>query len=173
MAMQQRLWSLNALSVELCIDRRTLAKRLEGLPPVEEKKIGKRTEKRWRLNDVIEHLKNPKPIKDDALDKKIQDMTKEYLSKQLYPLIADNDTFIGTVFSNCLDEGLSREQALRQYKIASFALLSGICAITGDEDLTFETGVFIEFLQEHGDEYFIENHWPVEDLQRAELDISG
>jgi hypothetical protein len=46
MAMTKQLWSINALSVELGIDRRTLAKRLADLPPDEEKKIGARIEKR-------------------------------------------------------------------------------------------------------------------------------
>lgn len=170
MAMQAELWSINALATEFHMDRRTMAKRLEGLPPVETKKVGKRIEKRWRLNDVVEHLNNPKP---DDFDEKLRDATKEYLSKQLYPMIVDNDTFIGTVFKNSLDEGLSREQALRQYQIASYALIAGICALTEDEDLEFETGQFFEFLQEHGTDYFIEHHWPEADLQRAELDISS
>lgn len=33
MAMTKQLWSINALSVELGIDRRTIAKRLEEVPP--------------------------------------------------------------------------------------------------------------------------------------------
>lgn len=57
MAMQSKLWSINALSTELEIDRRTLAKRLAGLPPAESKKVGIRIEKRWRLADVVGHLK--------------------------------------------------------------------------------------------------------------------
>jgi hypothetical protein len=56
MAMQSKLWTINALSVELGIDRRTLAKRLEHLPPVKVLQVGRRTEKRWRLADVLAHL---------------------------------------------------------------------------------------------------------------------
>jgi hypothetical protein len=56
MAMQSTLWSINALSTELGIDRRTLAKRLQHLPPAEVKQVGRRIEKRWRLADVIAHL---------------------------------------------------------------------------------------------------------------------
>ena len=60
MAMQKKLWSINGLANELEIDRRTLAKRLEGLPPATVKKMGNRTEKRWRLANVLEHFKNPR-----------------------------------------------------------------------------------------------------------------
>ncbi len=56
MAMQRRTWSINALSAELGLDRRTLSKRLQGLPPVETKKAGNRVEKRWHLADVVGHM---------------------------------------------------------------------------------------------------------------------
>lgn len=56
MAMQTQLWSINALSNELNMDRRTLSKKLTGLPAAETKRIGKRVEKRWQLADVVEHL---------------------------------------------------------------------------------------------------------------------
>ena len=52
-------WSLSALSAELAIDRRTLAKRLTGLTPDEELQQGKRTERRWLLARVVAHLANP------------------------------------------------------------------------------------------------------------------
>jgi phage terminase Nu1 subunit (DNA packaging protein) len=54
--MQARLWSLNGLAVELGQDRRTLARKLEGLDPDEEKRQGRRTVRQWRLARVIEHL---------------------------------------------------------------------------------------------------------------------
>jgi phage terminase Nu1 subunit (DNA packaging protein) len=49
-------WSVNALSAELGIDRRSLARRLEGLTPASEKKVGKRTERGYLLRDVFHHL---------------------------------------------------------------------------------------------------------------------
>jgi hypothetical protein len=51
-----KMWSLNALSVELAVDRRSLARRLEGLEPATEKKIGARTERLYRLRDVFHYL---------------------------------------------------------------------------------------------------------------------
>lgn len=49
-------WSINALSVELAIDRRVLSRRLEGLVPVSETTVGKRKDRQYRLADVIAHL---------------------------------------------------------------------------------------------------------------------
>ena len=49
MAMQPSTYSLNALSVELGIDRRTLAKRLADVPPAEVRGRSKR----WRMQDVL------------------------------------------------------------------------------------------------------------------------
>lgn len=52
MALQRQLWSINALSVELGLDRRTLAKRLDGLAPAQE------SPKTYRLRDVLDHLRH-------------------------------------------------------------------------------------------------------------------
>lgn len=54
--MTPRRWTISALSVELGIDRRTLARRLEGLDPIEEKVVGQRTERTYRMRDVFKHL---------------------------------------------------------------------------------------------------------------------
>jgi len=60
-------WSVSRLACELAMDRRALGKRLEGLQPVSESKSagGKRTERKYRLADVISHLANPD---DEKLD---------------------------------------------------------------------------------------------------------
>ena len=53
MTMQQaRTWSINALATELRVDRRTLAKKLEDVPPAEIR--GKH--KRYRMRDAIDAL---------------------------------------------------------------------------------------------------------------------
>jgi phage terminase Nu1 subunit (DNA packaging protein) len=54
--MQAELWSLNALAVELGRDRRALARDLEGLVPDESTRKGGRTERKWKLKRVVEHL---------------------------------------------------------------------------------------------------------------------
>jgi hypothetical protein len=49
-------WTLSALAVELSMDRRSLARRLEGLEPVSETTKGKRVDRRYRLASVVQHL---------------------------------------------------------------------------------------------------------------------
>jgi phage terminase Nu1 subunit (DNA packaging protein) len=61
MAMLKGLWSLNGLAVELCIERRTLAKRLTGLAPADERRVGSRLERRWYLADVVGCLNGHTP----------------------------------------------------------------------------------------------------------------
>ncbi len=56
MALQAQLWSLNALSIELARDRRSLARRLEDLTPDEQVQHAGRQIKRWRLRRVLAHL---------------------------------------------------------------------------------------------------------------------
>ena len=50
MALQRQLWSINGLSTELGTDRRTLARRLEGLKPTQEYPT------RFTLREVLDHL---------------------------------------------------------------------------------------------------------------------
>ena len=60
MAMTARLWSISALSVELNMDRRTVAAKLRNVPPAG--KLGKHDA--WRLTDVLPVLiggKVPRP----------------------------------------------------------------------------------------------------------------
>ena len=54
--MQPQLWSLNSLSVELGVDRRTLARKLGGLDPDETVRQGRRISRRYLLARVIDHL---------------------------------------------------------------------------------------------------------------------
>ncbi len=57
MGMQSKLWTISELSVELDVDRRTMAKRLEGLDPDEEETDkGGRQHRRYRLARVFAHL---------------------------------------------------------------------------------------------------------------------
>ena len=51
-----KTWTLSALSVELGIDRRSLARRLEDLPPAFEATKGKRVDRRYKLAAVVAHL---------------------------------------------------------------------------------------------------------------------
>lgn len=57
--MQAELWTLSGLAVELGRDRRSLARDLEGLDPDKSEHKGGRTERRWRMRRVVEHLFRP------------------------------------------------------------------------------------------------------------------
>lgn len=59
--MQAELWTLNGLAVELGRDRRSLARDLEGLEPDKVERKGGRTERRYRLKRVVEHLYRSQP----------------------------------------------------------------------------------------------------------------
>lgn len=72
MAMQRKLWSINGLAAELDIDRRTMAKRLEGMTPATTKQVGSRTEKRWHLADVLSHFNNPQSPDGEILNLEAQ-----------------------------------------------------------------------------------------------------
>lgn len=54
--MQPKLWTVNALSIELERDRRSLARDLAGLRPDETRTQGTRTLRAWRMARVIRHL---------------------------------------------------------------------------------------------------------------------
>lgn len=56
-------WTISGLAVELAIDRRTLAKRLTGLPPIREQTTGAKTTRFYRMADVFAHF-----AATDALD---------------------------------------------------------------------------------------------------------
>lgn len=64
--MQAKLWTLSGLAVELAQDRRSLARKLEGLEPDETKGSGARVMRHYRLCRVIEHLYSGPA--DEALD---------------------------------------------------------------------------------------------------------
>jgi hypothetical protein len=57
MAMTTRLWTLNALSVELGISSRVLGRRLSNLAPDEVEHQDGRQMKSWRLARVLKHLR--------------------------------------------------------------------------------------------------------------------
>lgn len=119
MTMQPELWSINALSTELGIDRRTLSKKLATLPAAQSKKVGKRIEKRWMLADVVEHLNrlNNLPEVDDDM-----------LSVSGYRLlhILSIPHFVEWAFTHawedwltdCVDAGIGRTGAEESYKEA-------------------------------------------------------
>lgn len=60
--MQPRLWTVNALAVELGRDRRSLSRLLEDLEPDDHRAEGKKIFRGYRLKRVIEHLHPPRLV---------------------------------------------------------------------------------------------------------------
>lgn len=54
--MKRKAWSVNALSDELHISRQALTKALQDVEPAETRSLGNRTERRYRLADVVQAL---------------------------------------------------------------------------------------------------------------------
>ena len=116
MSMQSKLWSINALSIELNMDRRTLAKKLEDLPPAEIKKVGNRVEKKWKLHDVIEHLSKKfktSNIKDEKPLNILRYIHEESVKHCLYETAED----LGQVLTGLLvEKGMNKKDATSIFK---------------------------------------------------------
>ncbi len=146
MAMQRQTWSISALSIELKTDRRTMAKRLDGLEPAEIKSIGKRTEKRYYMDDVIKYLNRSK--NSDNADAKIErliEQHKQFCTKFLFPSISNSSDFIGTIIGGVTEDmGLSKEDALKIYDYTLIGLMGGMNDFFDTTDLNFELTGFAE-----------------------------
>jgi hypothetical protein len=155
MAMLKKFWSINALANELDLDRRTVAKRLEGLPPATEKKVGSRIEKRWHLAEVLEHFKNPKPADDFVAE------MKEMVGRLMYPALISSRSFQNILMHGTVEDlGLSKVQAMRCYQLACVALLWGFNEIHEDEDIVYSIPDHVKDMQETGLDAYVEKHWP-------------
>jgi hypothetical protein len=154
--MQRQTWSINGLSAELQMDRRTLSDRLDGLPPAETKQLANRTEHRWYLADVLEHLENPNASA--GIDAAITGF-KEILTKNLYPSIVASRSF-GAIISNGLQDeiGLTEAQGLRAFQLAGVALSFALCEVLEDDDLDFQVPDFVVELHELGTDGYLKKH---------------
>jgi hypothetical protein len=65
------------------MDRRALGRRLEGLEPVEERKVGKRTERLYRLADVFAHLHSDERLDLNAERAKLAVLQQERIRIEL------------------------------------------------------------------------------------------
>ena len=154
--MQKKLWSINALAIELEIDRRTMAKRLEGLPPASTKKMGSRTEKRWHLADVLEHFKNPQRAAHDPVEE-----IKELVGQKMYPALLCSRAFQNILMHGTHEEmGLTKVQAMRVYQFACVALLWGFSEIHEDEDMKYAVPEHIGEMQSMGLAAYAAENWP-------------
>lgn len=159
MSLSQQLWSLSALSIELGIDRRTLAKRLSNLDPSWTKEYRNRVEKKWYLKDVLDHLQIMNtPLKKSALldsqrrnENEVKVFIRKFIGEEVFPKIGDSSSFINIIVNACQEElGLSIKDGLRVYQFVMFALVTHFCESTGDDDLGFKKPEFMLHLNQVG-----------------------
>lgn len=119
MSLHAKTYSLNALSVELGHDRRTLGRWLKNLPPTER---GRDKAPRWRMLDVVEHLKK----RTEEVNRPSQgDDLREWLAHQFVPTILGSSAFC-SVFLRALhyEIGLSKEQSLHAYQFVLLGVVA-------------------------------------------------
>jgi hypothetical protein len=144
MAMQAQTYSINALANELGKDRRTIARQLQGLPPAETRRVGRRQEKRWRLTDVLKHVDRHRGGKDfggdtfDARYQELSDLTKKFTTEALFPGVITSKPFESALLGWARSEmHYSKAQALDALCAVSLLLIHAICDTLGDQDLKF------------------------------------
>lgn len=158
MAMQATLWSINALSCELGMDRRTLASRLTDLPPA--KVDGKF--KLWRLRDVLQHLEVRGRSTKNTADLEIEEALRAHFIEQItgdyLPKVFVN---IIPVFLNLLvhELGLTKAQAIRTMQFAFLAFSIGTDEYFGGK-YQYKMPDYLEESGKIGIEKFIGKRWP-------------
>ena len=154
MAMQRQTWSINGLSAELGMDVRTLSDRLDGLPPAETKQLANRTEHRWHLRDVLDHLENPNARR--GIGEAMAGF-KKIIGQNLYPSIIASDSF-GAIISNGLQDelGLTQAQGMRAFQLAGVALSFALCEVLEDDDLGFQIPDCIVEMHELGIDAYLQ-----------------
>jgi len=156
MAMQRQTWSINALSNELQMDRRTLSDRLDGLPPAETKQLKNRTEHRWYLADVLEHLEDPGAGGDLS---GAMDGFKKIITQNLYPSIVASRSFGAIIVNGLQDElGLTEAQGLRAFQLAGVSLAYALGEVLDDDGLDFQVPDFIVEMHEFGIDGYLKKH---------------
>lgn len=155
MAMQTQLFSLSGLGVELDIDRRTLAKKLDNLPPAATDPDGT---KRWRIRDVLEHLK--RADESPAGLAGFADDYRQWVCHQLVPALFGAERFI-RVFTGGLraEVGLTKAQTLRAYQVLLIATVSELERALGP-GTTIKLPLLGERLARDGIDQVVADLWP-------------
>ena len=157
MAMTRRLWSINGLATELDTDRRTLAKRLQDLPPAETKRVGSRIEKRWHLQDVVDHLQDNHKAKRRGgtihVDQEMIDRFNQVIVGQLLPDVINSPFFRGLILNGCkTDVGLNQDQTNEVFSFVILALCYSLEEVLQAPGIDFNIPNYaIDIMRKHGD----------------------
>ncbi len=176
MGMAREARSLNWLSNELKVDRRTLAKRLEGLRPVKEQRVADRVERTWYLADVIAYLQRQETARasgndQDAHTKRIVNGIKAFIATEIYPKIIDEqvDLFGGVVLAATTELGMSKADAMCLWVHVALSLAQAIGNGFQDPDMQFSfapdgrTRSCMKAIHEGRLDEWIADRWPFED----------
>jgi hypothetical protein len=150
MAMTTRLWTLNALSVELGISSRVLGKRLSNLAPDDVEQQASRQVKRWRLAHVLKHLKAAAGAKVEVDERLIEDH-KYVVTQFLFPALTGSRYFLGFFLAYLHEDvGLTKPQALGAYQAAVLALHYAIGEFYAGVDAELAGLPLSEDIEDHG-----------------------
>ena len=123
-----RLYSINGLAVEFGIDRRTVAKKLRQVPPADSRELGDgRIERRWRLDQVVDRLRDGELPDDVALRKEYDELTQRLIGAVLFPRLVCAPQFMGTIvgFAKC-ELHVTPAQAELLRRVVTVALGAGL-----------------------------------------------
>ena len=159
MGMQKRTWSISGLATELNTDRRTMAKNLEELPPAETKRIGSRIEKRWFLQDVIDHLQDtPKLNGRRRIGRPFTDA--EFIAKfnqvitgALVHDVINSRYFRGLILNGCKqDAGLNEDQTNAVFGLVILAITYSLEEVLQAPGIAFDIPEYArDIMQKAGD----------------------
>jgi hypothetical protein len=163
--MQAQLWSISGLSVQLGIDRRTLAKRLEGLTPasVEERGNGAKV-RRYKLAEVVEHLNRDKSKSESSgpSDAQVDEAASGFLGfvgRDVLPGMIENSA--GILTGALVDDlGITKPQALRALELVFGSLIHGLHEGAPGREIPYVVPPIIEGIRAQGPESFAAEHWP-------------
>lgn len=150
---------MGALATEFQWDRRTMAKRLEGLEPAKVKEISNRTEKSYYMSDVLNHLNRARSPKEAKAE--YREDIKRYLGDNVFLGITNNPDYVGTLLTGLTQKtGITKHQAIEIYKLVTVSIMAGISSFCEDPDMKFNFEGLQQFLLDKGTDEYVKNHWP-------------
>jgi hypothetical protein len=161
--MEAQLWTINGLSVQLDIDRRTLARQLEGLrPAATEKRNGGSVVRKYRLNDVLEYMNRPKGTPRDPTAEELAETASTiygFVGSQVWPGMIHN-AFPIITGALTAELGLSEVQAVEAIRLVAVGLAFGLVDAAGEHPLKLQQPDVLLELRELGAAAFVAKHWP-------------
>lgn len=161
--MQAQLWTISGLSAQLGIDRRTLAKRLEGLTPasVETRSDGAKV-RRYRLAEVVEHLNSDPSAAKGPSEAQVDEAAEGFLAfvgRDVLPGMIENSAGITTSLM-VSEVGISKAQALHCFSLMFGGLIYGLHEGAPGRKIPYVVPPIIEGIRSQGPAAYAAEHWP-------------